>query len=104
MTKGGLAWNIAKVTATKLGGRVLDGVVDRHAGVNVGLSDTLNFAGGAVVPMIAEAYARQPEDTFVNLWERRARWTLGLAAAAAAFGGAGYAAYRMLKRAEPPAE
>lgn len=104
MTKGGLAWNIAKVTAAKLGGRVLDGVVERHTGVSVGLSDTLNMAGGAVVPMISEAYTQQPEDTFLSLWERRARWSLGLAAAAAAFGGAGYAAYRMLKRSEPSPE
>ena len=82
---------------------VLDGVVERHTGINgVGLSDALSFAGGAIIPMISEAYTKKPEDGLVSLWERRARWSLGIAAALGLVGGVAYAGYRFLGKPTHP--
>jgi len=92
-------WDVAGVIAKQLGGRLVNGVVERHTGINdIDVAGTAGMVGTAVVPIIASAYRGQPDDTWVWRWERRIRWTFGLGLGVGAIVGGGYLAWKYLRK------
>lgn len=94
-------WGIAGLAVRKIGGRLLDGVVERHTGIeDVNLSGTIETVGTAVAPMIADAYSVKPNEGLIQRWERRLRWSLGIGVGLTAVIGVGWIAWRHLKKPE----
>jgi hypothetical protein len=96
-------WDVAGVAARKIGGRVLNGVVERHLGFDdVDVAGALGMAGDVIVPAVKTAYAAQPEEPWTQTWGRRAKWTLGIAAGITAVGGLVWIGYRYLGKPSEP--
>ncbi len=93
------ALDVASYAAKKIGGRVLNGVVDRHFGFGVDVAETLGMVNGALVPIVKDAYAAHPGETRVETWGRRVKWTGGIAAGITVFAGAAYLGWRFLGQA-----
>ena len=90
-------WDVAGLAARKIGGRVLNGVVERHLGFEgVDVAGALSLAGDVVVPAVKDAYSPQPEEPWWQTWGRRAKWSGGIFLGAVAVGGIVYVGYRYL--------
>lgn len=93
------AWDIAGLAAKRVGGRVLNGVVERHLGMDdVDVAGALGMAGGALFPVFRQAYEKQPGEPWWATWGRRAKWTAAIVGTVAVVGGAGYLGWKYLGR------
>lgn len=81
-------WDVAGVAAKRIGGRVLNGVVERHLGFDdVDVAGALGMAGDVIVPAVRDAYSAQPDEPWTQTWGRRVKWTAGIVGGAAVLGG-----------------
>lgn len=91
------AWDIAGIAARRVGGRVLNGVVERHLGVDdVDVAGALGMASDALVPVVKNAYSEQPGEPWWSTWGRRLKWTAAIVGTTAAVGGVCYLGWRFL--------
>lgn len=91
------AWDIAGLAAKRVGGRVLNGVVERHLGMDdIDVAGALGMAGGALFPVFKQAYEKQPGEPWWATLGRRAKWTAAIVGTVAAVGGVGYLGWRYL--------
>lgn len=94
-------WDIAGIAAKKVGGRVLNGVVERHLGMDdVDVAGALGMAGGALYPVFRDAYSEQPGEPWYATWGRRLKWTAAIAGGVAVVGGTGYLVWKYLGKKE----
>jgi hypothetical protein len=85
------------VAVKKIGGRVLNGVVERHLGISdLDIYGPAGMAGLAVTPILQDAYAARPDEPFLMTWQRRICWSLGIAGTVALIGGSAYLAWKYL--------
>ena len=98
-------WDVAGVAARRIGGRVLNGVVERHLGFgDVDVAGALGLAGDVIVPAVKDAYSVQLEEHWTQTWGRRVKWTAGILGGIAVVGGAAYVGYRWLGKKNEEAE
>jgi hypothetical protein len=93
-------WSLADMAVRRVGKRIVNGVVERHTGIS-DVTGTLGTVGEMVIPPIAEAYRGNPNESWVWRWERRLRWTAGLAAGAATIAGLAWIGWRFLRPEKP---
>ncbi len=63
------AWDIAGIAAKKIGGRVLNGVVERHLGMDdVDVAGAVGLVSGAVIPMVKDAYSVHEGEPWYETW------------------------------------
>lgn len=99
------AWGIAGIAAKRVGSRVLNGVVERHLGMDdVDIAGALGMAGGALFPVFRNAYSEQPGEPWYQTWGRRAKWTAAIVGTAAAVGGVAWLGWKYLGKKEEAVE
>jgi hypothetical protein len=95
------AWDIAGIAAKKVGGRVLNGVVERHLGMDdVDVAGAVGMAGGALFPVFRDAYSAQHGEPWYSTWGRRLKWTAAIVGTTAAVGGVAYLGWKYLGKKE----
>jgi len=95
------AWDIAGIAAKRVGGRVLNGVVERHLGMDdVDVAGALGMAGGALLPVFKDAYTQHPGEAWWLTWGRRLKWTAAIAGTVATVGGVAYLGWKYLGKKE----
>lgn len=85
------------IAVKKIGGRVLNGVAERHLGIkDLDVVGPVGMAGIAIGPILKDAYAARQDEPFLLTWQRRIIWSLGITGSALLLGGAGYLAWKHL--------
>ena len=93
--------DVAILAANKIGGSILNGLVERHMGIkDVEVAETLGMAGTTLAPVVRNAYAAQPDETLMDTIQRRVVWTFGLAGIAVLTVGTGWVLWSYLKKEE----
>lgn len=85
--------------AKNVGRRVAGTLAERHFGIDGDeVSSAIGMAGDVVVPILTDAYSARPDEFWLETFQRRLLWSLGIATTVAAVGGASYCAWRWFGR------